>query len=108
MKEILPPLDAFVEKLARSKKIIAVTNNCKISVTCKNNKGENVFVRVTNALDVNNLKNPVIRDVPNFSGANAVKLKVYHALAQKKQLDNQEREFAAMSFEEKTTKKFSY
>ena len=66
MKETLPPLDAFVEKLARSIKLIAVSLNCKISVMCKNNKGENVFERVTNALDVNNLKNPVIRDVPNF------------------------------------------
>ena len=42
MKETLPPPDAFVEKLAPSKKLIAVTNNCKISVMCKNNKGENV------------------------------------------------------------------
>ena len=35
------------------------------------------------------------------SGANAVKLKVYHALAQKRQLDNQESEFAAMSLKKK-------
>ena len=60
---------------------------------CKNNKGENIFVRVNNALDVNNLKNPVIRDVPNFSGANAVKLQTNHGVAQKRQLDKQEREF---------------
>ena len=88
MKETLPPPDAFVEKLARSKKLIAVTNICKVLVMCKNNKGENVFVRVNNALDVNNLKNPVIRDVPNFSGANAVKLKANHVVAQKDSLIN--------------------
>ena len=43
---------------------------------CKTKRGENVFVRVNNALDVNNLKNPVIGDVPNFSGANAVNSKL--------------------------------
>ena len=58
---------------------------CKVSVMCKNNKGENVFVRVNNALDVNNLKNAVIRDVPNFSGTNAVKHKAKHVVAEKRQ-----------------------
>ena len=102
MKETLPPLDSFVETLARSRKLIAVTKNSEVSRMCKNNKGENVFVRVNNALDVNNLKNPVIRDDPNLSGANAVKLKANQVVAQKRQLDWQEKEFAAMSPEEKT------
>ena len=101
MKETLPPLDAFVEKLACSKKLIAVTINCNVSVLCKNNKGKNIFVRVNNALEVNILKNPVIRDVPNYSAVNAVKLKTHKIVAQKRQLDKREREFAAMPPEEK-------
>ena len=43
----------------------------------------------------------MIPDVPNFSGANAVKLKANHVVGQKRQLDTPEREFAAMSPEEK-------
>ena len=36
MKETLPQLDAFFQKLACIKELIAVTNNCKVSVMCKN------------------------------------------------------------------------
>ena len=68
---------------------------------CKNNKGEKVSVRVNNAQDFNNLKKPVIRDVPNFSGANAVKLKIKNVGSQKRDLEKQEREFAAMSLKKK-------
>ena len=69
---------------------------------CKNNKGEKVSVRVNNAQDFNNLKNPVIRDVPNFSGANAVKLKIKNVGSPKRDLEKQEREFATMSLKKNT------
>ena len=69
MKETLPPLDAFVERLARSKNMIAVTNNCKVSVLCKGNRGDNVFVRVNNAGDIDKLRNPIIRAAPQFNSS---------------------------------------
>ena len=55
---------------------------------CKNNKGENVSVRVNNALDFNNLKNTVIREFRNFSGANFVKREANNVVAQKDSLIN--------------------
>ena len=69
MKETLPPLDAFVERLARSNNMIAVTNNCKVSVLCKSNRGDNVFVRVNNAGDIDKLRNPIIRAAPQFNAS---------------------------------------
>ena len=69
MKETLPPLDAFVERLARSNNMIAVTNNCKVSVLCKSNSGDNVFVRVNNAGDIDKLRNPIIRAAPQFNAS---------------------------------------
>ena len=58
-------------------------------------------MRVKKALDVNNLNKPVIRDVPNFSGPNAVQLKANNVVAQKRQHDKQERKFLTMPPEEK-------
>ena len=62
MIERLPPLDAFVKKLAENKNLIAVSNNCRVSVMSKNNSGNNVYVKVNNASDVVNLRNPVVRN----------------------------------------------
>ena len=54
-KSGLPLLDAFVKKLAcNKKKLIAVTINCKVSVTFKYSKDENVFVGIENVQDVEN------------------------------------------------------
>ena len=53
-KSGLPPLDEFVKKLACKKKLIAVTINCKVSVTFKYSKDENVFVGIENVQDVEN------------------------------------------------------
>ena len=63
MKERLPPLDAFVKKLAENKDLIAVRNNCRVPVMCKNNSGNNVYVKVNNASGVDNLRHPVVRNV---------------------------------------------
>ena len=63
MKERLPPLDAFVKKLAENKNLIAVSKNCVVSVMCKNNSVNNVYVKVDNASDVDILRNPVVRKV---------------------------------------------
>ena len=61
MQEKIPPLDAFVRKLAENKNLIAFSNNCRIPVMCKNNSGNNVYVKVNKASDVDNLRYLVVK-----------------------------------------------
>ena len=70
MKERLPPLDMFIKKLAENKNLITVTNNCQVSVLCNGTNGNNKYVNVNDAIDLEKLQNPVMAN-RDRTGANA-------------------------------------
>ena len=74
MKERLPPLHMFTKKLAENKNLITVTNNCQVSVLCKGTNGNNKYVKVNDAIDLEKLQNPVMAN-RDRTGANAIALK---------------------------------
>ena len=62
VRERLPAMDAYIKKLAEGKGLITSTNNCTVSVLCDQGDGRKKLVKVNDVTELENLKNPIVRE----------------------------------------------
>ena len=101
VKERLPPLDAYVKRLAESRGFVTTTHNCAVSVVCDTSSGRQRFIQVNNEKDLNALKNPRVKEMQRNDGRQFSNQK--YAVQKKRQLSggNQKDMFGSMSSEKK-------